>query len=271
MSAEPLRSGPADGVQVRGLRIAAGGRLILRGVDLDAVPGELVGLIGPNGAGKTTLLRAVAGYLPADAGQVRIGGADPRRLRARDLGRLLAQVPQAASLDLDFSCLDIVLMGRYPHLRRLQRHEGPEDLTAARLALAAAGLGDREGDPAAVLSGGERQLLLLARALAQDAAVLLLDEPTANLDLRHRLAALDLVRSAVGVGIAGIAAVHDLELAARYCDRLVLVADGAVLATGRPAEVLTPERIDAAFGVTVEVFQDPVTRALRLSVLGRAR
>ncbi len=269
MSAVPV-PGPAEGIAVRGLRVSLSGRTILRGVDLDARPGELVGLIGPNGAGKTTVLRAVAGHLPVDAGQVRVAGADPRRLRARSLGRLLAQVPQAARLDLDFTCLDIVLMGRYPHLRPLQRREGPGDVGAARAALRAAGLGEREADAAAVLSGGQRQLLLLARAMAQDASVLLLDEPTANLDLRHRLAVLDLVRAAVGAGLAAVASVHDLELAARYCDRLVLLADGAVLAAGPPAEVLTPDHVAAAFGVKAAVFPDPATGALRLSVLGVA-
>jgi iron complex transport system ATP-binding protein len=268
VSAAPLQAGPA--VWVRGLVVSAGGRTILRGVDLQAGPGELVGLVGPNGAGKTTLLRAVAGFVPAEAGEVRVGGADPRRLRARDLGRLLAQVPQAASLHLDFSCLDVVLMGRYPHTRRLQRHEGPDDVAAARAALRAAGLAEREAEPAAVLSGGERQLLLLARALAQEASVLLLDEPTANLDLRHRLAALELVRAAVDDGVTALAAVHDLELAARYCDRVVLLADGTVLAGGRPDAVLTPEHVATAFGVTVAVFPDPVTGVLRLSLLGRA-
>ena len=268
MSAEALRV--AQGVWVRGLRLSAGGREILRGVDLEAAPGELVGLVGPNGAGKTTLLRALAGYLPADAGEVRVAGADPRRLRARNLGRLLAQVPQVATLDLDFSCLEVVLMGRYAHLRPLQRQEGPGDLAAARSALAAAGLREREADPVAVLSGGERQLLLLARALAQDASVLLLDEPTANLDLRHRLAALDLVRGSVALGMTAVAAVHDLELAARYCDRIVLLAGGTVLAAGRPEAVLTPAAIAQAFGVTVSTFPDPMTGAIRLSVLGRA-
>ncbi len=269
MSAAPA-VGAGGGISVRRLRVSLGGRPVLRGVDLDAAPGELVGLIGPNGAGKTTVLRAVAGHIPIDAGQVRVAGADPRRLRARDLGRLMAQVPQVARLDLDFTCLDIVLMGRYPHLRPLQRQEGPGDVGAARAALRAAGLGEREDDPAAVLSGGQRQLLLLARAMAQDAAVLLLDEPTANLDLRHRLAVLDLVRAAVDAGIAAVASVHDLELAARYCDRLVLLADGAVLAAGSPSEVLTPAHVAAAFGVEAAVFPDPATGALRLSVLGVA-
>jgi iron complex transport system ATP-binding protein len=248
-----------------GYRVA--GRSLLDDVALRVAPGEFVGLVGPNGAGKTTLLRAIAGLLAPSCGRVRLEGRALERLDPRQLARIVAHVPQSTRIDFGFTCLEVVLMGRHPHLGRFAL-EGPADYRVAEAAMAFTGTSDLAERPITAVSGGEQQRVLAARALAQEPRLLLLDEPTANLDVLHRLQLLDLVRDLVRArGLSAIAAIHDLELAARYCDRLVLLKDGRVLAEGPPAAVLTPERIRAAFGVRAVVRPDPLTGGLSIAVL----
>ena len=238
-----------------------GGREIvaLRDASLTLASGEVVGLVGPNGSGKTTLIRVVTRVVQPDAGNVSVSGLDIARLRQVELARQIAVVPQEPVLPPAFTALACVLMGRTPHLRLLQ-NEGPGDLEAARRAMIATdtwGLAERLlGE----LSGGERQRVVVARALAQETAILLLDEPTAHLDLGHQASVLGLMRRFARVRAKAIlAVVHDLTLAARYCDRLVMLLDGSVVATGTPGDVLTPERLRAVYGVTVDVFPHPTT------------
>jgi iron complex transport system ATP-binding protein len=244
-------------LDVRGLYAGYGARMVLRGVDLAVRPGELVGLIGPNGSGKSTLVRAVTGVIPVRAGSVLLDGRPVAALRPRELARFAAVVPQTAEVPAAFTGLELVLLGRTPYLRLLQS-EGPRDVAVAVRALAlchAAHLADR---PVGETSGGERQRLLLARALAQEPRLLLLDEPTAHLDIAHQAAVFDLVRARCHAdGLAVLAVVHDLTLAAQFCDRLVLLADGRVLATGSPAAVLRPETLTAAYGGRVSVIAHP--------------
>jgi iron complex transport system ATP-binding protein len=198
-----------------------------------------------------------------------LGGVPLARLSPRLRARQLALMPQAASLGLDFRCLDFVLMGRYPHLRPLQP-EGPRDLALARAAIAEMELGAAEQRSTAALSAGERQRLLFSRARCQEAAVLLCDEPAANLDLRHRALLFGVLQAFAAEGGGVLAALHDLDLAARYCDRLVLLCAGRVLADGPPAAVLTAERIREAYAVQAAVRPDPVTGTLHVAVLGPA-
>ena len=245
---------------------APAARPVLRGVSLGLRPGEVVGLVGPNGAGKTTLLRALCGLLPPRRGEVRLEGVPLGRLPGRSRARRLALMPQAAALGLDFTCLDVVLMGRYPHLRPLAP-ERPGDLAVARAALAEVEMGGCADRRTAGLSAGERQRVLFARARSQEAAVLLCDEPTANLDLRHRAQLFEVLRAHARGGGAVLAAVHDLDLAARHCDRLVLLHEGTVLADGPPDRVLTPAHLEAAYGVEAAVHQDPWSGSVRVTVL----
>jgi len=240
---------------------------LLQGVTLRVRTGELIALVGPNGAGKTTLLRVLGGLVRPTAGRVLLRAAPLAGLPARQRARLLGQVPQAADLGLDFDALEVVLMGRYPHLGRLQR-EGPRDREIARRSLREVELTHRERHRVSTLSAGERQRLLFARARSQEAPVLLCDEPTANLDLRHRALVMDVLRAFAVGGGAVVAAIHDLDLAARYCHRMVLLAGGRVAAAGPPGEVLTPERLRRYFGVLAEVHRDPATGAPRVTVLG---
>ena len=242
---------------------------LLDSVDLQADRGEFLGLIGPNGAGKSTLLRAISGILGYQEGTVRLEGADLRSLSSKDISAGLALVPQIAPYTHSFTSIELVLMGRYPHLGRFQI-EGREDDRIAREAMRLTEteqFADRTLD---TLSGGERQRVFVSRALAQQPRVLLLDEPTANLDVLHQLKVLDLVRRLVDDGLTAVAAIHDLNMAARYCDRLVLLSGGRVLAEGSPEEVLTPETMESAFGVRSAVYRDPIIGSLAISLVGPA-
>ena len=242
---------------------------LLDGVDLHADRGQLVGLIGPNGAGKSTLLRAISGILGCQDGAVRLEGADLRGLSSRDVAAALALIPQIAPYTHGFTSIELVLMGRYPHLGRFQI-EGRKDNLIARESMRLTEteqFADRTLD---TLSGGERQRVFVSRALAQQPRVLLLDEPTSNLDVFHQLKVFDLVRRLVDEGLTAIAAIHDLNMAARYCDRLVLLFEGRVLAEGPPDQVLTPEAMARAFGVEAAVYRDPITGSLTISLIGPA-
>ena len=242
---------------------------LLEGVDLHADQGQLVGLIGPNGAGKSTLLRAISGILNYREGTVRLDGEDLKSLSSRDIAAGLALVPQIAPYTHGFTSMELVLMGRYPHLGRFQI-EGKEDDRIARDSMRLTRteqFADRTLD---TLSGGERQRVFVSRALAQQPRVLLLDEPTSNLDVLHQLKVFDLVRQLIDDGLTAVAAIHDLNMAARYCDRLVLLKNGQVLAEGSPEEVLVPETIQSAFGVRAAVYRDSMTDSLAISVIGPA-
>ena len=246
--------GPA--LALEGVRASLGGREVLCGVSLELRAGEVLGLVGANGAGKTTLLRAASGVLRPDAGRVLLAGRPLASVARRELARQIAVVPQDAPFAFPFRAGEAVLMGRSPHLPRLA-FEGPRDLAIARASLAQVGIEALADRSILELSGGERQLVLLARALAQEPRVLLLDEPTAHLDLRHRLQVLELVRELAGAGRSALVVSHDLSLAARSCDRLALLAAGRVLRVGPPAEVLSSEAVHEAFGIEADVVAGP--------------
>ena len=257
------------GRQARDISVRLGGATILDSASLDARPGELLGLLGPNGAGKSTLLRVMAGLLKPDAGEVRFGGALLGTMAAGERARRIAFMPQDDAQH-PFTALETVLMGRYPHLGRFEL-EGWSDREIARGAMERTDTGEFETRQLDTLSGGERQRVLLARTLAQQAAVLLLDEPAANLDLKHRLSIMDVLRTEIHEReIAVVMALHDLSLAGRYCDRLALMSNGAIAAEGAPADVLTPANLREAFEVETFVESDPVTGRPQVSLLGPA-
>jgi len=230
---------------------------VLRGVDLELSPGDVVALIGPNGAGKSTVLRVASGVLRPTSGVVRLEGQDMATMAPRAIARRLAVVPQDSATPAGMSVREMVGLGRTPHVGLLR---GPRagDRASVEQALRATGadaLADRFLDE---LSGGERQRVVLARALAQQPRLLLLDEPTANLDVFHQVAMLDLVRRlARGAGVAILAAVHDLQLAALYCDRVLLLRGGAIVSQGSPESVLTAPLLLSAFGQPVALSAHP--------------
>lgn len=247
-----------------GFRVEA--KALLERVRLHADQGQLVGLIGPNGAGKSTLLRAIAGVLRPHEGTVQLEGEDLESIPARDVAARMALVPQIAPYTHGFTARELVLMGRYPHLGRFQI-EGAADEAIAREAMELTETEEFAERTLDTLSGGERQRVFVSRALAQQPRVLLLDEPTANLDVLHKLRVLDLVRRLVDEGLTAVAAIHDLGMAARYCDQLVLLSNGRVLAEGIPEDVLVPEIIESAFGVRSAVYRDPATGSLAISLI----
>jgi iron complex transport system ATP-binding protein len=243
------------------------GRDILHDVSFEVSPGELVGLIGPNGAGKSTLLKVTSGLWAGGTGDILLGDKPLARSSPRHVAQVIAHVPQITALDFPFAVKEIVLMGRNPHLSRFQL-ETEHDRQIVNHTMRRTQTHHLAQRLIGTLSGGERQRVLIARALAQEPRLLLLDEPTANLDLQHQIGILDLVRELIQEdGLGAVAAVHDLELAARFCDRLVLLHEGTVLAAGSPEVVLNPDAIRAAYGVEVRPYADPVTGFLRLAVL----
>lgn len=231
------------------------GLRIVDQVTTDIASGEIVGVIGPNGSGKSTLLRSIYRALrPAD-GHVVIGESDIWQLSARASARRTAVVAQERSPDFEFSVQDIVAMGRTPHKGLLER-DGQEDREIVHSALVAVGLEQFGGRIFSSLSGGEKQKVLVARALAQRSPVLVLDEPTNHLDVHAQLDLMELVR---GLDVTVIAALHDLNLAARYCDRLLLMESGRLVATGNVDEVLTPAHLAAVFRVEAHCGCHPTT------------
>lgn len=232
-------------------------RTVVDRVDLEAAPGEWLAVVGPNGAGKSTLLRAIGGLLPVTSGRVELGGEDLAALRPRHRARRVALVPQAPIVPPGITVGAYVLLGRTPYLPRFGA-EGPDDLAAATEALHRLDLDAFVERPVASLSGGERQRVFVARALAQETPIVLLDEPTTGLDLWHQQEVLELIdglRSDRGLTV--VSTMHDLTLISRFADRLVLVDDGRVVAGGSAAEILTPETLARWYGANVRVIQDP--------------
>jgi len=228
-------------------------------VSFQAAPGELLGIVGPNSAGKSTLLRLLSKVVLPERGRILVEGQEITTLPRRSLARRVAVVPQEFQVAFPFRVAEVVLMGRYPH-NTGGSWEGSRDHAAAAAALEATGILHLAGRRMDELSGGERQLVSIARALAQEAPILLLDEPTAHLDLRHQGIILQILvrRHREGRGTT-ILVSHDLNLAAEHCDRLLLLAGGRVRALGRPKEVMTPEHLEPAYGCPVVVERHPVS------------
>ncbi len=249
-------------LKIDGLSVSYGTRRVLHNVSLEVNSGEVLALIGPNGAGKSTLVRAVSGVVPVESGSIRSNGSghpsvDLLSLPPMQRARSLAVVPQAVSLPPAFTVWETVLMGRTPCLNFLGQVSAKDEMIA-RLALQkvdALALSERR---VGELSGGEQQRVLLARALAQSTPILLLDEPTSNLDLHYQVSFMETVSAlAHQDNLAVLVALHDLNLAARYADRVALLVDGEIKAAGSPRQVLTPELISAAYHLPVQVIPHP--------------
>ena len=253
MSGDDLQGLSAHGIEVR-----AGGELIVDGVDCTVAPGTLAALIGPNGAGKSTLLRALSGVELPQAGTVRFGDDDLLGMPRRQRARLAAFVEQDAATELALTARAVVALGRVPH-QSLWEAEDAASRSIVDDALAAVGMSAFAARDITTLSGGERQRVLLAKAIAQQASLLLLDEPTNHLDIRAQLSTIALLRELTGQGVTVLAALHDLGLAAAWCDSVIVVARGRVVAAGPTAQTLTPELIREVYGVDASVLTDPVS------------
>ena len=244
-------------LKIEGLSVSYGSRRVLHAISLDVHAGEVLALIGPNGAGKSTLVRAASGVIPVLAGRVTVNGDDLLALTAMRRARYLAVVPQAVSLPPAFTVWETVLLGRTPYLNFLgQVSRKDEDI--ARLALQKVDALDLVERRVGELSGGESQRVLLARALAQSTPILLLDEPTVHLDLQYQVGLMETVRTLAHTeNLALLIALHDLNLAARYADRVALLVAGELTAVGNPRQVLTPEIISTAYHLPVQVIPHP--------------
>lgn len=231
------------------LQATLGGSHILKGVSIEVSDKDFVGIIGPNGSGKSTLLKCLYRQLVPQGGAVYLNGRELSRESRRESAKKIGVVAQHNDKGFDFTVLDMVLLGRSPHKKALER-DNPADYAIAHQALREVGMEELANRSMATLSGGERQRVILARALAQQTPVLILDEPTNHLDVQYQLQLMELVK---GVSCTVVAALHDLNLAAMYCQRLYLLDEGRVVAQGTPEQVLTPERISAVYGVRAEV------------------
>jgi iron complex transport system ATP-binding protein len=240
---------------LEGISVDLGRRRIVSEVDLAVPDGSVVGLLGPNGSGKSTILKTLYRVHRPSAGRILLDGADLLALEHRAAARRLSVVAQESVVEFDFTCFEMVMIGRTPHQRALRR-EGPRDRQVVRAALDRVGCAHLAGRSFGTLSGGEQQRVLIARTLAQETDHLVLDEPTNHLDVRYQVEMLELV---AGLGVTVLAAIHDLSLAALFCDVVYVLSGGRIVASGTPSAVLTTETIQAAFGAEVLVIEHPET------------
>lgn len=249
-----------------------GKRTVLHSISLEARPGEVLGIIGPNGSGKSTLIRGMTKIIQPTSGQIFLDGKDIAKMSRQDLACLIAVVPQNPVLPELFTAFEVVLMGRTPHLGLL-RYEGENDLRIVQEAMKATHTLVLAQRRVGELSGGERQRLTIARALAQEPKIILMDEPTANLDINYQMETLDLIRQLCRArGLIVVTAMHDLNLAAQYCDRVVMLSNGRIYCQGPPQTVINSQTIKAVYGAEVYVYPHPVNSlptALIISVKDR--
>jgi iron complex transport system ATP-binding protein len=253
-------------IVAKGLCFEIAGKRIVDQVTLRGRQGDFIGVIGPNGAGKTTLLRLLGGTLQPSSGSVMLDGRPVNKMHPRDIARFIATGPQDPRLDFTFSVRQVVLMGRHPHLGRFEV-ESQHDFDIVEAAIDQLGIADLADRIVTTLSRGERQMVFIAKALAQEPRVVLLDEPLAALDIRHQLEVLALFHHLSRQGLIVIAVLHDLNLAARFCDWVMLMDNGRKVATGTPREVLTVQNMQDTYRVPAVIREDDLTGAVSVTAL----
>ncbi len=254
-------------IDVHGLKLTYDTYPVLEGTEFSVENGDLVALLGANGAGKSTLLRCISRVLQPTGGQIFLDGRELQKLNSIEAARLMAVVPQETTADFDFTVEEIVFMGRFPYLRRFQK-ESQDDREIVQRAMEMTGVSHLSDRSIATLSGGEKQRVIMARAVSQQPEVLLLDEPTANLDIGYQSMFLELAsRLNREQGITIIAAIHDINLAVHHFNRFILLSGGRVLSAGRAEEVITPENIQNSYGVPASTYRHPLHGVLQVSVV----
>ncbi|MFH9002395.1 ABC transporter ATP-binding protein [Streptomyces coeruleorubidus] len=261
-------SDQASRLAARGVTVGYGARTVIDDLDVAIPPGVITTIIGPNGCGKSTLLRTLSRLLKPSKGTVVLDGDDIARLRTRDVARKLGLLPQAPVAPEGLTVADLVARGRHPHQSWL-RQWSSDDADVVERALAMTGVSDLADRPVDALSGGQRQRVWISMTLAQGTDLLLLDEPTTYLDLAHAMDVLDLVDDLHESGCTVVMVLHDLNLAARYSDNLIVMRAGSILAQGHPRDVLTAELLHEAFGLRAKVIDDPVGDRPLIVPIGR--
>ncbi|MFA4836424.1 MAG: ABC transporter ATP-binding protein [Dehalococcoidia bacterium] len=245
-------------LQIENVKLGYGKSTILQNISLSVQCGEMLGIIGPNGSGKSTLIKGICCLLTPKDGRVLIDGQDVAHISRAELARLVAVVPQTPNLPDTYTAFEIVLMGRTPHLGML-RFEGPRDFDIAWRAMEMTGTQPIAERRMHEISGGEKQRLIVARALAQEPKLILLDEPTAHLDIKYQIETLDFIRKLCREqNMTAVTVLHDLNLAAQYCDRLALIYEGKIHTEGSPQEVITAQNIKEVYGAEVYVYPHPI-------------
>jgi iron complex transport system ATP-binding protein len=251
-----------------GVTVGYGGRIVIDDLDVAIPPGVMTTIIGPNGCGKSTLLRTLSRLLKPTSGTVVLDGDDIAKLRTRDVAKKLGLLPQAPVAPEGLTVADLVARGRHPHQSWL-RQWSSDDASVVERALAMTGVSDLADRPVDSLSGGQRQRVWISMTLAQGTDLLLLDEPTTYLDLAHAVDVLDLVDDLHESGCTVVMVLHDLNLATRYSDNLIVMREGSILAQGHPRDVITAELLQEAFGLRAQVIDDPVGDRPLIVPIGR--
>ncbi len=245
-----------NAIELKELYFSYNRQEVLKGISFAIKKGEFGGIIGPNGAGKSTLVRIIARILRENSGTVLIMGRDTKLIRPKDLARLVGFVPQETHFQLNYLAEDIVAMGRYPYLGAFQRMTN-QDIAAIDWAIEQTNSKSLRSRPINTLSAGERQMIVIARALTQKPEILLLDEPTSHLDIHHQSAIMELLKSLNGQGITTIIVNHDLNLASQYCERLILLHQGKVYKIGRPDEIINRQTIAEVYNIETDIILHP--------------
>jgi iron complex transport system ATP-binding protein len=247
-------------LSLKNITLGYDSRMVLSGIDLEVIPGEVLGVVGPNGCGKSTLIKGITSVLPLSGGEILLDGKSLLKLSQNEIARCIAVVPQSASLPEAFTAFEIVLMGRTPHMGFLE-YEKKKDIDIAINSMKLTDtlhLSDRR---AGELSGGEKQRLTIARALTQQPQIILLDEPTSHLDINYQVETLELISDLCKKeGLAVLAALHDLNLAAQYCDRIVMLNNGSIYVEGSPCQVVTAGNVKQVYGADVCISSHPVNK-----------
>lgn len=258
-------------LSIDGVCFSYNSRDVLKDITFSAEGGEIVGLLGKNGCGKTTLMKCINAHLSPKVGCISVDGEDVQAIARKDLAKKLAMVAQSTNVSFSFTVLDAVMMGLYPNSDMFQE---PTSADMARIseAMVATGIYEFAERPVNELSGGERQRVFIARAIVQDPEVLLLDEPTLHLDINHQFGLMDLVtKLAREKGILVIIVTHEIALAARYCDRVLLIEDGVIADSGTAAHVITPENLAQVYGIRADVYEDERIDGLSVFIYGKTQ
>lgn len=247
-------------LSVKDLKVDIANKQIVKGISLSVNDNEFIGLIGPNGSGKSTLLKAIYRVLKPSYGSVFLDGKDMKDINPKTIAKNLAVVSQFNNINFDFKVIDIVLMGRSPH-KSLLESENKNDYTIATESLKKVGMDHYANRSFSSLSGGEKQRVILARALAQKPKILILDEPTNHLDIKYQIEILSLVKN---LDICVLAALHDLTLASQYCDKLIVLKDGQIVTEGIPKEIVTSEMIKDVYDIDSYIYTNPITKNISI-------